>query len=161
MVFSQILVAFDGSEDSVLALQKAKELAFECKSNLTIAYVHDENYAAPLASEQTVIPAHSHGFVGTAPSPNRMERAASKQMDHTPEKVLEKARNLLESIQYNADYETLYGNPAKEICDFANNMKVDLIVIGSRGLGKIKKMMMGSVSNKVTNNAHCPVLVVK
>ena len=56
---------------------------------------------------------------------------------------------------------TMTGSPAVAIVDFANEQKVDMIVMGSRGLGAMKGMLLGSVSQYVLENAPCPVMVVK
>ena len=47
------------------------------------------------------------------------------------------------------------------IIQFAENEKVDLIVLGTRGLGGFKKLLLGSVSSGVISNAHCSVLMVR
>jgi nucleotide-binding universal stress UspA family protein len=52
------------------------------------------------------------------------------------------------------------GQPARTIIEFARDRDVDLIVIGSRGLGSVERYLLGSVSHKVTGLAQCPVLVV-
>jgi len=52
------------------------------------------------------------------------------------------------------------GPPARSIVAFAREHDVDLIVLGSRGLGSIEGYLLGSVSHKVTGLAECPVLVV-
>ncbi|MGC1425153.1 MAG: universal stress protein [Nitrosotalea sp.] len=57
--------------------------------------------------------------------------------------------------------ETLFGQESKKIVDFAHKEKFDLIVIGSRGLSPIKRMILGSVANSVVNKSKIPVLVVK
>ncbi len=49
----------------------------------------------------------------------------------------------------------------KEIVDYAEKNRIDMIVIGSRGLSGIKKMLLGSVASGVVTYAHCPVLVAK
>ena len=49
----------------------------------------------------------------------------------------------------------------KEIVEYAEKNKVDMIVVGSRGLAGIKKMLVGSVASGVVTYAHCPVLVAK
>jgi nucleotide-binding universal stress UspA family protein len=55
----------------------------------------------------------------------------------------------------------LDGNPAEKIVQYAIQEGFNHIIMGSRGLGKIKKLLMGSVSKKVVENSHCSVTVVK
>jgi nucleotide-binding universal stress UspA family protein len=49
----------------------------------------------------------------------------------------------------------------KEIVEYAENNKVDMIVIGSRGMTGFKKMLLGSIASDVVTYSHCPVLVMK
>ena len=53
------------------------------------------------------------------------------------------------------------GNPAEAILNAATSVTTDLIIIGSRGRGGIKELMLGSVSSAVVQHAKVPVLVVK
>lgn len=53
------------------------------------------------------------------------------------------------------------GSPADEIADAAKELNADLIVIGSRGWGEIRSVLLGSVSERVLHIAHCPVLIVR
>lgn len=53
------------------------------------------------------------------------------------------------------------GNPAEAILDTANEVKADLIVVGNRGLSGIKRFLLGSVSQKVSEHAHCNVMIVR
>ena len=53
------------------------------------------------------------------------------------------------------------GDPATSILSFANRRKMDMIVLGTRGLGKLKGSILGSVSRKVTNNAKTSCLIVR
>jgi nucleotide-binding universal stress UspA family protein len=55
----------------------------------------------------------------------------------------------------------VHGDPATEICRVAEEGKYDLIVIGSHGLGFVKRVLLGSVSHHVIQHAPCPVLVVR
>jgi nucleotide-binding universal stress UspA family protein len=57
--------------------------------------------------------------------------------------------------------ELLFGEPADCIVEVAKNRSCDLIVIGSRGLGVLKSLLLGSRAQKVIHDAACPVLVVK
>ena len=57
--------------------------------------------------------------------------------------------------------EMLEGVPAKEIVEFAEKKKADLIVMGTTGKTGLERILLGSVAERVIKNAHCPVLVVK
>jgi nucleotide-binding universal stress UspA family protein len=57
--------------------------------------------------------------------------------------------------------EVLVGNPAEEIISFAKSWEADLIVTGRRGFGKLKSLLLGSTSNKITQHAECSCLTVK
>jgi nucleotide-binding universal stress UspA family protein len=53
------------------------------------------------------------------------------------------------------------GNPADEIIKFANDEKIELIVMGTTGLGGIKKFVFGSVARNISEKANCPVMLVR
>ncbi|WP_145024960.1 universal stress protein [Paenibacillus sp. Y412MC10] len=53
------------------------------------------------------------------------------------------------------------GDPAKVICQTAKEESADLIVMGSRGMGLVSEMLIGSVSHSVVQHAHCPVMIVR
>lgn len=57
--------------------------------------------------------------------------------------------------------EDTHRNEGTKICEYAENHDIDLIIVGSRGLGGVKKIFLGSVSNRVVQEAVCPVLVIK
>jgi nucleotide-binding universal stress UspA family protein len=53
------------------------------------------------------------------------------------------------------------GNAAEKILEIANNIVIDTIVVGNRGLSTAKEFLLGSVSHKITHHAKCTVAIVK
>src|SRR5699024_7534523 len=80
--------------------------------------------------------------------------------DETADQVLGTAKGKLIDIP-NVTYLQIIGNPATVIASYANEHGMDVVVVGNRGFGALKKWFKGSVSKKVANNAKCPVFVVK
>ena len=135
----KILVPVDGSESSERALEKAIELATGLKSKLTFLYVANVNQLA----------------VNSCLSSELLE-AVSKAGDV----VLTHAEEIVpEGVELERVMET--GSPAPVIVDAAEDCGADLIVMGSRGLGLVKGVLLGSVSQYVVENAKCAVMVVK
>lgn len=54
-----------------------------------------------------------------------------------------------------------WGDAREKVCEAIDNIPLSCLVIGNRGLGSIKRAIMGSVSNYVVNNGSCPITVVK
>ncbi|KAK8680995.1 hypothetical protein V6N13_053403 [Hibiscus sabdariffa] len=54
-----------------------------------------------------------------------------------------------------------WGDPREKLCEAIDQIPLSCIIVGNRGLGKLKRAIMGSVSNYVVNNGSCPVTVVK
>lgn len=164
--FSKILLAFDGSYSSYNALKKATSLAVQNNAHLTVAYVKDSNANSPFVHEKKVFP-HS------VPVPNNNINYVNPTTDDenephnnivnkpSPNKILSDARVSLSNTLKAVDYELLTGKPGHEICKYAKQNEFDLIVIGKRGFSGMKELVMGRVSNHVTNHSYCPVLVCK
>ncbi|GAA0453703.1 universal stress protein [Alkalibacillus silvisoli] len=164
-LFNKVLVAYDGSTDSVKALEKAQGNVKQNDAKLKVVYVQDINPSAPISDNHTI----PHGtsmmyqttnYTTSVPLSNSAEQEQAEVMDHQADEILGHARMKL-SNAIDADYETLAGPAARELTQFAEDEDVDLIILGNRGLSGLKKLVMGSVSNKVTNDAKCPVLVIK
>jgi len=77
------------------------------------------------------------------------------------EKMLDSAKEYCEKQEIQFTSQVLQGSPASEIAEFAEKQNVDLIVIGSRGLGGIKGKILGSVANSIVHESKVSVLVVK
>lgn len=139
-MYRRILLAVDGSENSVRATEEAIKIAsLTPKCKIEVLYVAEFS-----KSKNEVL--HSQG---------KEELEYSRRQKLSP--VVEKIRS--KDIAY--ELKILHGYPAPTIIEYANNEKVDLVVIGSRGLNSLQEMVLGSVSHKVLKRVDCPVLVVK
>jgi len=147
-MFTHILIASDGSEHAMRAAKYAAELSKKFDAKLTLITVLDP---------PAVLPA------------NVMEMWAA--VDITPMmEVAEKMQDAIEKATQNVltqagitDFECVreVGHPVDMIIAVAARQSVDLIVLGSRGLGGLQSFLLGSVSDRVLHHAHCPVLVVR
>lgn len=136
-----ILVPIDGSVHSPAALEQAMYIAKLARAKLTVLYVIDLNTAISALERVT------------------LNSYLPDDIDSEGQKILDQARLAVEKEQLKADYQILIGNPAQKILKYAQENKIDLIVMGSRGLGAIKQILMGSVSQYLVANAPCPVLI--
>jgi nucleotide-binding universal stress UspA family protein len=140
-MFNHILLGVDGSEHALHAAKTAADLARSMKSEtLRIVVAYDS--VPPYLGE-----------------PN-MQTAISARMKEA-EHVLQKAMEVVGEIPGEIHTETLEGPPAEAILDVANTRKCDLIVMGSRGLGRLTGLLLGSQSQKVVQHAPCPVLIAR
>lgn len=141
-MLAKILVAVDGSAYADRAFEMAADLAQKYGSRLLVLYV------VPGPAGGRTMPASAHV------SEARLDLGAQVVDAYrikAEEKNLQNAtRTLLKR-----------GDPAQVIIETALAEKCDLVVMGSRGRGALKQLLMGSVSHKVTNQAGCPVLVTQ
>ena len=138
-MIKNILVPVDGSASSDRAVAQAISIADLCDSKLNFLYVANINQLAINACLSDAILA-----------------AVRKAGDV----ILERAVNMVPSdIEYETFSET--GSPAVTILEFEKQINPDLIVMGSRGLGLVKGVLLGSVSQYIMEQSACPVMVVK
>ena len=139
-MYKHILLAADGSDNAVRAAKEAVKLArISGESVVDIVYVADFEKAK------------SEVLHASSPDTLLLERRRKVQ---NVEAVLQES-----AVKYVVTI--LHGTPAAEIIHYANDKKVDVVVIGSRGLNGLQEMVLGSVSHKVMKRVQCPVLVVK
>lgn len=163
--YKKVLVAFDGSENGLKALETAKKITLDNDAQLTVVYVHDKALTHPVTVGKT--PAgedfllHQYTATGTV-SAGRFpdERQTIIVEEEMPHRVMNAAKLKLSSVPH-VIYESLVGKPEEEIIDYATAYAMDLIVIGNRGIGALKKLFQGSVSEKVVDHASCSVFIVK
>lgn len=144
-MFSRILVAVDGSAFAERALKYAVDLAKKYSAKLIILHVVLRRFYAVTPSEA--------GVLATTVFVKEME-AEGREIINTADKYVKG-----EGVDY--ECKLLQGVPAEEIVRTAHSEKVDLIVMGSRGLTEVRAFLLGSVSDKVSHHAKCPTLIVK
>jgi len=86
-----------------------------------------------------------------------------EEMKKRHNKILVKTMEKLQKRHHKLNISTilLQGKPVDKIIEIAQKENVDLIVMGSHGLGGIKKFFLGSISDRVANQSLCPILLVK
>jgi nucleotide-binding universal stress UspA family protein len=142
---TRILLATDGSEEAHLAALRAVDIAEKTDSELHLVHVG-------------VVPSFLVSYPGTLGYERRLY-----------EDIEEVSRELLRELSWRvkaaggtvAGTHLRMGQVALEIVALAEELGVGLIVMGSRGLGGVRRALMGSVSDSVVRHAHCPVLVVR
>jgi nucleotide-binding universal stress UspA family protein len=135
---NKILLATDGSEDATLAGRAAIELSKRTASELHVVH-----------SWQSVPSARFESFI----------RAQLKQ---EAEELLAEQEKLMEAGGGKIAGTHLRRGPAvDEILNLAEELEAGLIVMGSRGMGPVQRLVMGSVSEGVVHHARCPVLVLR
>jgi nucleotide-binding universal stress UspA family protein len=144
IIMEKLLVAVDGSESAQKAAEKAVTLAKVLPASVTVISV-----AVPAPA-----PIHWSG------THFYYDQLFEKQEKLT-EKILENYKAFFED--HNIIVKTILkvGDPATEICQFANSDDFSLIIMGSKGLTGIKRVLIGSVANYVVQTSKIPVLVVK
>ncbi|MEK6834625.1 MAG: universal stress protein [Thermoproteota archaeon] len=135
----KILVPMDGSKNSFRGLDYAVHLARQCGATVTGI---------------NIIPFYPKSLLLT---PISYEKELIKQGKELMSKA--KVRCAQNGIVFSEKITD--GHEAEEIVGFAAEKKFDLIVIGARGLGSVKEVFLGSVSNGVLHKSKIPVLIVK
>ena len=139
-MFERILLAIDGSENSLRAAKEAGDLARAMKSEVRIVVAFDR------------IPS----YLG---EPN-LRHAIEARMKES-QSILQKAQDAVGKIPGEIHTEMIEGSPAEAIINVAKTRSSTVIIMGSRGLSSIAELVLGSTSHKVVSHASCPVLIVR
>lgn len=139
----EILVPVDGSESSVRAARFAIELASAMDAGVRLFYV---------------LPADSVELVGMA----GMSRADIEQAGQSSaQRAFDTVREALDGEPTGKmEHQVAVGDPAEEIISRTDQHPPVMVVVGRRGLSRIKTLLLGSVSDKVIRHAKCPVTVI-
>ena len=144
-MLNHILVPIDGSETSMLAVSKASGLALAFGSRITLIHVID-NYPFIGVGADYALGQNEYLAAATASANAALARGVAA----------------LAAEGLHSDQRVIDGHVVHEgIVDTAIAIAADLIVMGSHGRSGIEKLLLGSVTQRVLQDAKCPVLVVR
>ena len=138
---TKVLLATDGSRDAELARTTAIDVAKSTNSELHVV---------------TVAPGRPSYDVRNPEVVEHLRRQAEDILNQQAEKIKQEGGSVAEKHLRIAERYR-----AQQIVQVAEDIGAGLIVVGSRGLGGVRRALIGSVSDSVVRHAHCPVLVVR
>ncbi len=141
-MLSKLLVPVDGSENSLRALDHAIYLAKKTGANIT---------AMNIIENPPTVYVESQKLLNDLLAKFREESA----------NILDKCKQIAEKSDVKIETVIGEGDAASTIVGYAQKGDFDTIIIGRRGLGRFKEMMLGSISTKVLHHAKCTVMIVK
>ncbi|MFO7835778.1 MAG: universal stress protein [Candidatus Thorarchaeota archaeon] len=137
-----IVVAVDGSEHSDKAVQYACSIGPSMDAEVILLHV------VPM-------------LVSATPYQDTVSDQPFLALEKVGEDILTKAKTLASNLGCEVTDLLDHGDPASRIIEIADEKDADIIIMGSRGLSGIKRFFVGSISDKVTNHAKCPVMLVR
>ena len=148
---TKILLATDGSKEAALAARTAIDLAQKTGSELHVVHARIPLYSSGLHES------YDEGVDVRAYVQEKSEERARRGqglLDEQVSKIKAAGGSVVQA-------HLRVGRPDVQIAALAEEIGAGLIVVGSRGLGAMRRVLMGSISSSVVQHAHCPVLVVR
>ncbi len=142
---TRILLATDGSKESELAAKTAADLVNSTNSELHIVHV-----------------GRGYSFYELPDSPIQLREVLEVHRRRAQEVLDEQVKKVVESgATVEQAHLRMSERPDRVIVDLSEELGTGLIVMGSRGLGGIRRALLGSISDSVVHHAPCPVMVVR
>lgn len=160
-----VIVSVDGSEESMNALNWALD-------NIKLK-PHDPDSQEPQGSF-VILHVQSPPSIAAGINPGAIPfggpsdievpaftAAIEAHQKRITQAIFDHALQICANKNANVKTQVVIGDPKEKICDAVEEMHADMLVMGSRAFGPIKRMFLGSVSNYCSNHAQCPVIIVK
>jgi nucleotide-binding universal stress UspA family protein len=144
-MITHILTATDGSDGAIRGVQYAAYLATHLGCKVTLIHVVES----------------SHMYLSLDVTNEKLRHKLKEQLIESGRSIVRLSQKPLTDAGIAASYEITEGRPAYVICKYAEEGNFDLIIVGNHGLGKVSRVLLGSVSDEVVQAAKCPVLVVR
>ncbi len=152
---NNILIAVDGSQRSLEAVKKVVDLFKSRNFDITVITILQEEessvYDVPHAASSTM----------SAETMQELRDKRKEEAKETGRKIVDEAASIFENIGRDVNQVIRLGDPADEICDYAEQNNIDMIVLADKGRGGVQRFLLGSISDKVVRHADTSVLVVK
>ena len=145
-MFRSIVVGTDGSDTAKKAVDEAIDLAKAVGAALCVVSAYEPVSKARLRDEARQTPADLQWMVNPR-----------EEVDET----LSEAAELVRAAGVEVETFAREGSPADAILDVAEERDADLIVVGNKGMTGARRFLLGSVPNKVSHHAPCPVLIIR
>jgi nucleotide-binding universal stress UspA family protein len=144
-IFQKHLVPFDGSKGSIHALKLALDIATKYKSKVTVSYCIQR----PL-------------YIKDRPSDSRFVKNINKTLKKQAMVILSQAQRIANQNDFKVNSCILESDSTvKKLVSFAKSAKMDTVIMGTHGKTKWKRQTIGSVASGVSQNVHCPVILVR
>jgi nucleotide-binding universal stress UspA family protein len=147
--FRRALIAVDGSPDSLAAVRFVVSQPLDGEAEISLLGVVERAALPASPTEVLAFPVQE----AIAKGAEQAEAALRVVLARAGRDFANQARAVESSV--------VVGHAADEIVRAAGAPDIDLVVVGARGLGRFKRLLLGSVSERVLHHATCPVLVVK
>ena len=141
-MFTKILVPADGSDNSYRALEAALVFSEKLGSSISVVNVMEQVPITHIESEKL---------------PNELLEAYKKEN----QEILSKCSDIAHQKGITIKTVLLQGNPAPVILDYIKKENFDLVIMGSRGMGKFKELILGSVSSKIVHHSPCAIMIIR
>lgn len=146
----KIILATDGTKHGEAAAQAIKKFALTGNDSVHIVTIVD--MAVPLGIDV---------YSGYLPDTAEIEKAARDHADKVIVSTVDMLKAEFEKDPPAISSDVLFGSPDSRIVETAEEMKADMIVLGSHGYNRWERLLLGSVSDSVVHHAHCSVLIVR
>jgi len=155
-MFEKILVPLDGSEHSLKALNVAIQIAKKFEAKLTLIHVYSVTIRPIIMPEPTTLT--PPGVPIMTPLEISKVAEASREVGN---RILGDGEEKAKAEGVQVEKILMEGHVVQEIIRVAKEGNYDLIVIGARGISRVREMLLGSVTDGVIHHVSCPVLVIK
>lgn len=147
--FKKIMIATDGSDCSRLAVDKGIELAQLSEGTVYAVYVVSMDYLSPIDGDSF--------SMGMDPYWESMQETLKTQ----GQQAVNYVKGLGEMKGINVEPVLLEGNPSDELIRYAEDNKMDIVIMGTLGKTGLDRLLLGSVAGNVARHSKIPVMVVR